>query len=155
VSAYATPGDVRKALAPEDDTSGGTAASLSDSQLTNAIAEATNEIDARVQGAPFTTIPPVISSIARDIAAYFATLAYRKGNLLPPEHPVALRYAHAQALLTSAARGELDLTQDTEPVAGGDVAIVNQYEGSLFSLDSEGIGEGTRAMPWLMDSSWW
>jgi hypothetical protein len=148
---YATPQQVRTALAPDDDTSGGTAASLSDSQLIDALVEATNEIDAMVAGAPFSApVPRLIVSLDRDIGAYLATLAYRKGNPLPPEHPVALRYSRAEMLLAKATRGELDLSEDSEVEAGGDVAVVNQYEGDLFSLDSEGIGADNRALPpWM------
>lgn len=140
---YATPTTVREALSPEGDTGPATAAQLSDDQLNDAIAEATSEIDAVVKGAPFADgeEPAIIKAIARDVAGYLATLTHRQGNPLPPEHPVALRYKRAEALLAAAAAGKLDLTEEVETEArGGNVAVVNPYEGDLFTFEDLGLG---------------
>jgi phage gp36-like protein len=146
--AYTSATDVREALTAEGtDQTGATAASLSDDALNDAIAEATSEIDARVSGAPFAEPEPaIISAIARDVAAYLATLTHRRGNPLAPEHPVALRYRRAQMLLDQAAAGKLDLTTDPESV--GLVAHVeNPYEGELFPLEALSLGVGDRYLP--------
>jgi hypothetical protein len=146
---YASVNDVREALAPEGDFNNtATAASLSDAQLTDSLVEASSEVDAKVKGAPFTTptLPPIVQSITRDVAAYKATLTHRKGLELPPTHPVALRFAWAENMLTLATQGKLDLSQDTEGTAG-DVAVANGYEGDLFTLEGEGIGVDTRVLP--------
>jgi phage gp36-like protein len=153
--AYATPATVREALAPEGDTAG-TAASLSDSQLNDAITEATSEIDSTIQGAPFTgTVPAVVSSIARDVAAYLASLAYRKGVELPSDHPVALRYARAEMLLGKAAKGQLDLSGESESLSL-EVGVANPYEGDLFTLEDFGIGVDERFLPpWMGGGVGW
>lgn len=147
---YATVNDVREALAPEGDFDNtATAASLSDAQLTDALVEASSEIDGTVRGAPFAAdaIPAIIQAIARDVAAYLATLTHRKGVELPADHPVALRYKRAESLLAAGASGKLDLTQDSETV-GGEAVAVNAYEGDLFSLECMGIGPGECLPPW-------
>lgn len=149
---YATIGDVREALAPEGDFDDpATAASLGTSQITDSLVEASSEIDSMVRGAPFAadSIPAIIQAIARDVAAYLATLTHRKGLELPPEHPVALRYKRAEALLAAAAKGTLDLSGDTE-AEGSEASVVNAYEGDLFSLDQLSIGTDGRVLPpWL------
>lgn len=139
--AYCEADDVREALAPEDQwDSPATAAVLEDDQINDAISEAAAEIDARVSGAPFTDTPRLIFALTRDIAAYLATLTHRKGTQLPVDHPVALRYARAQKLLDKAAAGQVDLSDDTEAAAGSGVAVVNPYEGDLFTFEDLGLG---------------
>jgi phage gp36-like protein len=142
MSLYATVNDVRTALAPDGDfDSPATAASLEDAQLTDALVEASAEVDGMVKGAPFADVPVVIQGIVRDVAAYLATLTHRQGNPVPNEHPVALRYKRAEALLAAAASGKLDLTQEVEEEARpGGVAVVNPYEGSLFTFEDLGLG---------------
>jgi phage gp36-like protein len=156
---YATVQDVREALAPEGDfTNTATAASLLDSQLTDALVEASSEVDAAVRGAPYTsgTIPAVVQAIVRDIAAYLATLTHRKGLELPNDHPVALRYKRAEALLAAAQAGKLDLSvPPTSEGVAGEVAIANGYEGDLFDLETMGIGVDNRVLPPWNGGSWW
>lgn len=153
--AYATPATVREALAPEGDNAG-TAAALSDGQLNDAITEATSEIDSTIPGAPFTgTVPAVVSSIARDVAAYLASLTYRKGLELPSDHPVALRYARAEMLLAKAAKGQLDLSGEAESLTL-EVGVANAYEGDLFTLEDFGIGVSDRFLPpWMGGGVGW
>lgn len=148
--AYTTPNDVREALSPEgSDTIGATAASLSDQALDQHIAEASAEVDAMVKGAPFPDgeVPNVVEAITRNIAAYLATLAHRQGLQLPDDHPVALLYKRAEAMLALAAAGKLDLTQDVETVESGGVEVAQPYEGDLFVLEDFSLGIGTRFLP--------
>jgi hypothetical protein len=148
---YATVGDVREALAPEGNFNDpSTAASLGDPQLTDALTEASSEIDGRVKGAPFSGTPsPVIQGITRDIAAYLASLTHRKGVELPERHPVALRYQRAQNLLAAAEKGALDFSDTTESDAG-EVVAVNRYDGDLFTLEDFDLGVEERFLPpWL------
>lgn len=147
---YATPETVRQALSPEGDTSSATAASLTDEQLNDAISEATAEIDSMVKGAPFAdnAVPTVVSAIARDVAAYLATLSLRKNVEVPNDHPVALRYKRAEALLAAAAKGQLDLSGQAESTDGEPFAI-NPYSGNLWDLDTLGIGPSRDLPPWM------
>lgn len=138
MTAYATPTTVRVALSPGGDpTDVGSAASLSDSDLQDAIDEATAEVDGRIRGRyslPFTTVPSLVSSITRDIAGYLATLTDRRGDPIPPGDPVALRYARAQTLLNQVATGALELDADppTPAATSGSRPFANPYSGSLF-----------------------
>jgi phage gp36-like protein len=136
---YVTLAQVRDALAPSGSLTPGvaTAASLSDAELTSAIADAQTEVDARLQGyspAPFdvSAIPPIVTRITRDIAAYLATLTFRQGDPMLPDHPVSLRYAAAQALLTAIAKGTMEAPGapvDSSGVAEEQTAaVINPYE---------------------------
>src|SRR3954463_10997354 len=127
---YATPATVREALAPEGDTGAATAAALTDEQLSDAIAEAQSEVDARLAQAPFAdgSVPGVVSSITRDVAAYLATLTHRRGNPLPSDHPVALRYLRAEQLLGQGAAGNLELGGDAGS-GSSEAQVANPYEG--------------------------
>lgn len=148
---YATVNDVREALAPEGDFANtATAASLNDAQLTDALVEASSEVDGSVRGAPFAAnaIPPIIQGIVRDVAAYLATLTHRKGVELPADHPVALRYKRAESLIAAAASGKLDLTQTSE-AGGGEPFVQNSYSGDLFDLETLGIGPANALPPWM------
>jgi phage gp36-like protein len=141
--AYATPADVRDALAPSGDTSAASAAALDDGQLNDAIREATTEVDARVDGAPWDDgeVPKLINDIVRDIAGYLATLTHRKGSPLPAEHPVRLRYVRARELLVELAAGRIELEPDGE-LTSTEATVVNPYEGDMWDLNDLGLGYG-------------
>jgi hypothetical protein len=144
---YATVNDVREALAPEGDFNQHRHRRLPlRCQLTDSLVEASAEVDAKVKGAPFTTVPPIVQSITRDVAAYKATLTHRKGLELPPTHPVALRFAWAENMLTPRHSGQARSLPGHGGTAG-DVAVANGYEGDLFTLEGEGIGADTRVLP--------
>jgi phage gp36-like protein len=134
---YATAQDVRFALAPDGDTGTSTAASLSDVELNDAIGEAQGEVDARLPGDPYPTgqAPPIVSAITRDIAAYLATLTFRRGLALDPNDPVALRYKRATGLLADISAGRIDIDPATGAAVPAEVAIVNPYGGDLFGVD--------------------
>lgn len=149
--AYATVTDVRQALAPDGASTAtlGTAASLDDGDLTDHIAEAQAEIDARLSArysVPFADgdVPSLVNKIARDIAAYLATLTYRRNTPLPEADPVALRYARALALLTGAQKGDIQLVGDDGDVGqAAEAYVVNTlgYEGSLFDLQDFSLAQ--------------
>jgi hypothetical protein len=89
---YTNPEAVRDVLASGADREG-TAASLPEEQIDAAIRDAQAQVDAKVPGAPFTgTVPDVVANLTRDIAAYLATLTYRKGRPLVPDEPAQRRY---------------------------------------------------------------
>lgn len=135
---YATLEDVRLAL-----TAGGvstdttTAAGLPDPQITDSIHEAMSTVDVYV-AAHFTwdrNVEPAIQPIrwlTRDIAAYLATLVYRKGKDLALTDPIALRYAHAMRALADIAAGRVVLVDPAAPEVEGDPEAYNLYEGHLF-----------------------
>ena len=140
MAAYTTVGDVREALAAAGATSG-TAGSMADADIADAIEEATAEIDGKVDGAPFDPeVPTLVSSVAQDIAAYLATLKHRKQHTMADRHPVQLRYDRATSLLADMAAGRIDLTDETEDVGASTGAVSNPYTGDLFTLDDLSLG---------------
>lgn len=137
---YLDPADLRTTLAGSTDTSG-TAATLSDDDLYDAIWEAQAEVDGRLGerfNTPFTNPPALVVNITRDIAAYLATLTYRRGEAIGQTEPIQLRYARAETMLQQAAIGVLMLTvpgsDPTETVGGGSEAVVvNPTSGPLWT----------------------
>jgi phage gp36-like protein len=149
-SIYTTVDDVRGALAPggTDTRAGETAASLSDTELEDAIQEAGELVDARLgerYSTPFTPpYPPLISQIARDLAAYGATLTNRKGQPLNDRHPVQLRYDQATDLLDKLSSGSAVIDTGDEEAAPGSTAVVNVIDGSLFDPWDFGLASPTQ-----------
>ena len=143
--AYCAPADVRQVLAPDGDASHdtATAASLSDAELLVAIADASAQVDASVGESyptPFDPVPVLVRGLTRDVAAYLATLTYRRGNPLADDHPVALRYARARALLTDIATGRLSIEAGTVENSGAWIVNILPWETALTAGD--GFGEG-------------
>jgi phage gp36-like protein len=156
--AYTSPADVRGRISFGGSADQGSASGATDEQLLEAIEDARTEIDAVLAvryPTPFDDprypsqipIPPVVSRINRDMAAYLATLTYLRGAPLPENSPVALRYSNAQRLLRDIAKGAITLDlpagptdeQPTENVPGG-ASVVNPYEGTMFAPGQFGIG---------------
>lgn len=141
--AYSSALDVRNALTPEGaSTDGSTAATLSDTQITDSIAEADGLIDAYV-GSRYaivldTTLTPnvakgVIRWWSRTIAAYLATLTYKRNQDVPADEPIRLRYDMVMELLEKVRNGTLDLNLVPVDNDSTDVFVENLYEGDLFT----------------------
>lgn len=153
--AYSTPAMVRQALVPGSDgtqtTNSGTAADLDDTQLTDEIAEADAMIDsyiARYYAVPVAvkiagddedgtdgSIPHPIDYWSRNIAAYNATLTFRKNLDFQETDPVARRYNATMTALTAVSRGQatLQLPDNRTPNSGSGAGTpVNPYVGNLF-----------------------
>lgn len=131
---YVNPDDVRATLAGTA-TLAGSAAALADDDLLNAIYEAQDEVNARIAGrytTPMVDVPPLVGNITRDIAAYLATLTYRRGNPIQPGDPVLLRYQRAQTLLGQVANGQIVLSASPPPGQTSGTPTANPYSGSLF-----------------------
>lgn len=154
---YCTVSDVRNALAPGGDASrpGGTAASLTDEQLVDAIREADTVIDLHlssrytipldeVEGEATTVAPQPVRFWSRNIAAYLATLTFSRNRNIPVDEPVRLRYDQTMQYLVAVRDGRSDL--NLPPVAPNtgpsDVEVINAYEGTLFGADDFHIGVG-------------
>lgn len=140
---YAAPAEVRNVLAPggsKDDPA--TAASLSDDDLTAAITRAGNRVDTRLAGryaVPFDPAPDVIHDLTVDLAAYEATLTFRKGRDFESNlDPVYLRGQAAMTLLGQIASGQVEL--EPQAVESDTSTVVNRYAGSLFGLESAHLG---------------
>lgn len=141
--AYSTAELVRNALTPTG--VGGTAAVLPDSQLVDAIEEADQLIDSYI-GARYAVpvqpvsgaTPPPVGSWSRDIAAYLATLTWRRSQDITDNDPVVRRYKMTLQALTDVRDGKNSLplpssdgqTQD----ASGAGPVINRYVGNLFTV---------------------
>jgi phage gp36-like protein len=114
----------------------GTAAALADADLTSAIDQAQAEVDGRLAvrfTTPFVDPPQLVVDITADIAAYVATLVYRRGEPIAAGEPILLRYQRAQALLSQAAAGTLALpATQAAPTGEGQPTVVNPIDGDLW-----------------------
>lgn len=116
---YADVAAVRLALSPNGDaTDSGSAASLADTDLQAALDDATDEVNGKISGrygdpVSISPVPTILTRITRDIAAYFATLTFRRGDPILAGDPVQLRYNAAESLLTQIQNGTLALGADT------------------------------------------
>jgi phage gp36-like protein len=134
---YTDVDDLRLALNPGGVQDASTASDLSDDELADAILEAQAEVDARLSGrytVPFPDgdVPAAVKIVTRDLAAYEATLRHRRFQPLADDHPVALRHARADKLLTALSKGESSVVADDG--GGAAVEIQNPYDGELFTL---------------------
>lgn len=122
MSSYTTREAVRIALARDLEVPQGTAASTSNDLVDDAIVEASNEIDVRLAGrytVPFDPVPAMISTIARDIAAYMSDLTFREVRDYNSElNPVILRWKRATSMLKDLQGGNITLPGLLDPVSG-------------------------------------
>lgn len=147
--AYSTAVMLRQALVPSSDgtqtTGTGTAADLTDAQLADAIGEADATIDAYIGGyyavpvaAVNSATPHPIDYWSRNLAAYFATLAWRGSQDFTETDPIARRYKETMDALTAVMNGKLRL-QLPENTSGNSATepgqTVNPYVGELWTPD--------------------
>lgn len=113
---YSSPTDVRNALTPgADENDNTTAAGLEDPQIEDAIKEADGIIDTFVSSQYGIPQDPSDATVAiypvrawsRDIAAYLATLTYRKFKDYGPDEPVRQRHQWVMDILQKIADGKL------------------------------------------------
>lgn len=151
MAAYALPDDVRLVLSPQGDENhdSSTAASLADDELVRAISRATVQIDAALRQRyelPFPSVPPIVASLAADLAGYYATLTYRRGGgQIPADSPVRLRYDAAVAQLADLAAGR---TTISPPADSATAVVVNVVPYTETYYQGWGWpGEGTIQSP--------
>lgn len=137
---YTTVELVRLALARTDGSGQGTAASLSQEHIEDAIAEATSRVNTRLAGryeVPFDpTVPVEVGYITRDIAMWLAYLTYREVRDLNTElDPVHLRYRSAEAILLDLQNGKTSLPDvpDADPGEDGTAVIAINETNDLFT----------------------
>jgi phage gp36-like protein len=173
--AYSTVISVRTAVSPDVPQEGfdnppstptHTAADLSNGTLTDAIAEADATIDSYLANRYVTPVdttngvPHPIDFWSRNIAAYLATLTYRKSKDVSVDDPIVRRYTATMQALTSVQRNLASLplpelsTSSEGPEAAGDA--INQYSGHLFDsveFDLEAAQPGLGGLP--LHGVWW
>lgn len=164
---YSTVVEVRTALAPGDwaddnapdvNSSTNSAADLGNAQLVDAISEADSKIDSYIggryitpvvngfDGLPYVSTPHPLDYWSRNIAAYLATLTFRKGQDLDDTDPVVRRYAATVVDLTAVRDGKATINiPDNEGNSGtaGAGDVFNRYTGGdMFQPRDFELGYG-------------
>ena len=165
MATYCSVRDVRLALTPSADAaSAETASSLPDWQIEDAILEAegvintyvlarytipTGEVTESNQGTPpilsqVVVAPQPVRGWTRDVAAFLATLTFRKHKDLPEDDPVRLRYAMVLKMLEDIRDFKSTLPGGAFPPSDVDddqgVHVENLYTGKLFGPEDFGLG---------------
>jgi hypothetical protein len=134
---YATIPDLRLVL-DSTDAGTGTAAQLSDAQLTLAIEAASTRVSIYTgtvwdSSTPALTPPDPLKDIALDLASWWATTYYSKSKEMGPNHPVVLRYTEAMKVLESIRKGEISISA----LAGAmGAAVINPLPAIFTGADS-------------------
>ena len=108
---YASLSDLKLVL-DSTDAGTGTAAQLTDAQLTLALTAATDRVTTytgEVYNPAGGTMPGIIKDLTLDLASWWATTYYLKQKDMGPNHPVVLRYTEAKAVLESIHKGEINI----------------------------------------------
>ena len=163
---YSTVKDVKDALAPTAQQNG-TAATLSDTQIADAINEADAVINTYL-GSIYTipllpvdppTDPPAsygqepVRYWSRDIAAFLATLTFKRNQDVPADDPVRLRFNLAMKMLDDIKNGKTTLP--FPPAGGNDGAgafVFNTIPHMFNPLDS-GYGWRYGFMPYVQEET--
>lgn len=150
--AYLTPEQLRLAIAPNPGAVAGSAASLPDAQLQDAIDGATAEVDGRLSTrykVPFEApLPVLVRTIVTGKAIFLATLQYRGSKDLAAFDPVMLRHAQVESLLKDLVAGRAGLVEvdgtapEQHPGGSGVGTPLNPYEGQMFAPSSFGLARG-------------
>lgn len=167
---YSTVDDVRDALAPGGSNAANTAASLEDVQIRNAIEEADSTIDSyllrrysipqedtEAGGQVVKVAVPPVRWYSRNIAAYLATLTWRRGKDIGEDDPVRLRYRDTVDLLRRVQANEADLSSlppFVPPNQTSDVLALNAYEGTLFGPRDFSLRHTAQIYPDTWPGSW-
>lgn len=138
---YAPVSDLRLVLGSTD-AGTGTAAQLTDEQLTLALAAATNRVSVYAgnvydSSTPQAVPPAILHDLTLDIAAYRATMIYLKNKTMAADHPIVLAYTAAMQMLSDARDGKVRL----DPVAPGGVGqetgvVINRIPNIFTGHDS-------------------
>jgi phage gp36-like protein len=110
---YADIADLQSVL-DGTDAGTGTAAQLTDTQLTLALTAASNRISVFCgtvydSSTPDAVPPDILHDLCLDLAAFFATTTYMKSKTIANTHPVYLRYTDAMNLLNGVRDGKIRL----------------------------------------------
>jgi hypothetical protein len=107
---YADLEDLRTVLSSTDGS--GTAAQLSDAQLTLALTAASTRVSTYSgtvwdSSTPAAVPPDIMHDLTLDLAAWWAATYYAKNKELGPQHPIVLRYNEAKAVLNDMRDGKI------------------------------------------------
>lgn len=138
---YATVGDLRQVMYGTD-AGTGTAAQLSDEQLTLALYAASNRVSVYA-GNVFdgstsdANPPPILHDLTLDLARFWATATYLKNKAIETTSPVFIAYQNAMTMLNAVRTGTILLDPATAPGIGQETgAIINRIPRIFTGEDS-------------------
>ena len=133
---YASLTDLRTVLSSTD--SAGTAAQLSDAQLTLALTAASTRVSTYTgtvwdSSTPQAVPPDIVHDLTLDLAAWWAATYYAKNKELGAQHPIVLRYTEAKAVLNDMRDGKIrpDVMAPGDP--GAETGHVNNPLPNIFT----------------------
>jgi phage gp36-like protein len=138
---YASVADLRAILSGTDNGTG-TAAQLSDQQLTLALYAASNRISVYAGNvydgsSVAATPPPILHDLALDLAVFWATKTYLKNKEIPTTSPVWVAYQNAESILQDVRAGKIELAPSPAPGVGPDVGtVINRIPQTFTGRDS-------------------
>lgn len=138
---YASVDDLRTVLAGTDSGTG-TAAKLTDTQLTLALYAASNRVSVYAgnvydSSQAAAVPPPIFHDLALDLAAFWAYRTYLKSKAIGPTHPVYLAYQSAMSLLEEVRAGKIRLDPAVAPGIGSQTGkVINRIPGIFTHRDS-------------------
>jgi hypothetical protein len=136
---YATLADLRLTM-DGTDAGSGTAAQLTDAQLNLALQAASNRVSVYAgnifDGSSQQATPPdIFHDLTLDLAAFWATVTYRKSKAIAPDDPVRLRYNDAQGILNAVRDGKLRLDIRAPGGPGEEIGVVINNIPNVFNGD--------------------
>ena len=139
---YASTDDLKLVL-DSTDAGTGTAAQLSDEQLTMALTAASDRVSLYANTEFTDPVPSLIGSLTLDLASWWATTYYLKQKDMGANHPVQLRYTEAMKVLDAARKGEVNLlgpgadgVPDATGSAPGGGKVINRIPAIFTGYDS-------------------
>lgn len=138
---YASVADLRNVMAGTDSGTG-TAAQLTDSQLTLALYAASNRVSVYAgnvfDGSSADAMPPpILHDLALDLAAFWATTTYLKNKEIGTTHPVYVKYQNAMQVLKDVRTGTVLLDPAPAPGIGSEVGqVINRIPPIFTGADS-------------------
>ena len=144
---YATVADLRNVLSGTDSGTG-TAAQLTDAQLTLALYAASNRVSVYAgniydSSSAEATPPPILHDLTLDLACFWAAKTYGKYKAIEPQSPIYLAYANAMQVLNDVRNGRVLLDPAPAPGIGQEVGTVINRIPPVFT----GADSNTRISP--------
>lgn len=138
---YASVADLRNVMSGTDSGTG-TAAQLTDDQLTLALYAASNRVSVYAgnlfdSSTPAAVPPGILHDLALDLAAFWAYRTYLKHKSLEPTHSVFIAYRDAMSLLQDVRSGKILLDPAVAPGIGSEVGqVINRIPPIFTGADS-------------------
>lgn len=144
---YASVADLRNVLSGTDSGTG-TAAQLTDDQLTLALYSASNRVSVYAgnfydSSVPQADPPPILHDLALDLAAFWAAKTYMKFKVIEPTSPIFIAYTNAMQVLRDVRDGKVDLGPGVAPGIGDETGTVINRIPPVFT----GRDSNTRVSP--------